>query len=120
MAEGMKGIVLVYAKILAGNKYSSRCSKRNVALAIANRSGSNSCCRIVTCSCDYFHILGETKLFRNLWLQGSHNLPALVNLRKLLFLHAADLQHFLRPAAVLHIKKQHTGCIRNICAEGSA
>ena len=52
------------------------------------------------CTSDNLYILREAKLFSNLWLQCSNNLPALINLRKLLLFHTADFHHFFRPAAV--------------------
>ena len=120
MAEGMKGIVLVHAEFFAGNKDSSWCSKRNVTLTITNRSGAHCRRCIIPCTCDYFHILRKSKFFCHLWLQGSYNFPALINLRKLLFCHAADFHHFPGPAAVLYIQKKHTRGIGNIRTEGAA
>ena len=108
VTEGMKGIVLIYTKILAGNKYRSGSTKGNIALSVTNSSSTNSCCRIVSSTSDNLNILREAKLFSNLWLQRSNNLPALINLRKLLLFHTADFHHFFRPAAILYIQKKHT------------
>ena len=41
----------------------------------------------------------------------THDLEALKQLRHLRFGNAADLQHFLRPALVLHVEQQHTGSV---------
>ena len=108
VTEGMKGIVLIYTKILAGNKYRSGSTKGNIALSVTNSSSTNSSCCIVSSTSDNLYILREAKLFSNLWLQRSNNLPALINLRKLLLFHTADFHHFFRPATILYIQKKHT------------
>ena len=117
MAERMECIIFIYAKILAGNKYSSGCSKRNIALSITNCTCSNSCCRVISGTCNNFYIFWESKFFCNFRFQSSYYFPALIQFRKLFFCDTADFQHFLWPATVLYIKQKHTGSIGNICAE---
>ena len=119
MAEGMQCIVFVNAEVFAGDEDGSGSSKGDVALSITNSSCSDCCCRIVACSCYDFDVCRESEFFCNFWFQCSDNFPAFVQFRKLFFLNVADLHHIFGPAAVLYVKKQHTGCIRNICAERS-
>ena len=48
MTERMKCVIFVHTKVLAGNKHSSGCSKRNITLTVTNCTCSYSSCRIVT------------------------------------------------------------------------
>ena len=111
--------MLVYSKCLAGDEDGSAGSQRNIASSVSYCSSSHSSCRIVTCSCYDFDICGETKFLCNFRFQCSNNFPALIQLRELFFFYITDFHHFFRPAAILYVQKQHSGCIRNICAEGS-
>ena len=54
---------------------------------------------------DHFHAFRQIQLLRDLRQQRSHHLITLIHLRQLLQAYAADLTHFLRPTAVLHIKQ---------------
>ena len=119
MAERMQCIVFVNTKVFTGNKDSSGSTKRNITLSVTNSSCSDSSCRIVTGTCYNFNVCWETKLFCHFRFQCTDNFPALIQLWKLFFFYITDFHHFFWPATILHIKKKHTGCIRNICAERS-
>jgi len=75
MTERMKCVIFVHTKVFTGNKHSSGCSKRNITLTVTNCTCSYSSCRIVTCTCNNFYILTESKFFRNLRFQSSYSLP---------------------------------------------
>jgi len=94
MTERMKCVIFVHTKVFTGNKHSSGCSKRNITLTVTNCTCSYSSCRIVTCTCNNFYILTESKFFRNLRFQSSYYFPTLIQFRKLLFCDSTDLQHF--------------------------
>ena len=90
----MKCIVSIHAEVLAGNKYSSGCSKGNITLSVTNCTGSYGSCCIITCTCNNLYIFTESKFFRNLRFQSSYYFPTLIQFRKLLFCDSTDLQHF--------------------------
>ena len=84
MTERMKCVIFVHTKVFTGNKHSSGCSKRNITLTVTNCTCSYSSCCIVTCTCNNFYILTESKFFRNLRFQSSYYFPTLIQFRKLL------------------------------------
>ena len=89
-----ENIVAIYAEFFRRNEDSSAGSQRNIASSVSYCSGSHSSCRIVTCTCNNFYILTESKFFRNLRFQSSYYFPTLIQFRKLLFCDSTDLQHF--------------------------
>ena len=59
MGESVKRIVAVYAELFTGNENGSGGSEGNIALAIADCSGSNSRCCIVSGSRSHFDVLRQ-------------------------------------------------------------
>ena len=114
MGKSMKRIEFIHTKFVGGNKDRTAGAQGDITHTVSHSAGANSSRRIVAAACCHLNILGDTELLRNFRKHRAYRLIAFINLRKLLFLNTADLAHFLRPAAILHIKQQHAGCIRHI------
>ena len=108
MGESMEGIVLVHPELFRGNKDGSAGSQGDVASSFSHCAGSHGGSRIVSGPCHYFYCFRDSKLGGYLRLHRAYRLIALIHLCHLLFPYAADLQHFLGPAAVFHIKQKHS------------
>ena len=66
MCKGMQCIILIYTKLLAGNKYRTTGSQRNRTLTVANCACTDSTgCIIARTGCDLYSIL-HTELFGQL------------------------------------------------------
>ena len=116
MCKSMKGIVLIHAKLIRGNKDRSTGSEGNVTHSVSNGSCSDCRCRIVTGACCHFNRRRNSKLLRNFFRNTANAFIAFIKLRKHFFRNTTDLTHFLRPLTVLHIQKKHTGSIGYIRA----
>ena len=108
--------MLVYAKCLTGNKDGSTGSKGDITSSVSDSSSSHCCCRIVTGTCYDFHCFREAQFFCHFRQNCSYNFITFKDLWYLRFSDTTDIQHFFRPAFILYIKDQHTGCIGYICA----
>ena len=60
MVKGMQGIVLIHAKLIAGNKNRSARSDGKIASSLPDCSGSNCGCRIIPGTCDDLHLCGKS------------------------------------------------------------
>lgn len=117
MTERMK-CVISSTKVFTGNKHSSGCSKRNITLTVTNCTCSYSSCRIVTCTCNNFYILTESKFFRNLRFQSSYYFPTLIQFRKLLFCDSTDLSSIsFDQQRFFTSRRSIPEAIRNICTK---
>ena len=114
MCKRMQGIVLIHTEMIRRDKNRSTGSQRNITHIIPNGSGSHSRCRIVSGSRRYHYIVRQSQCVCHLRQYAAHLFIAFIAGCQLIFAHAADLTHFLRPAAVLYIKQEHTGGIRYI------
>ena len=104
MGKGMQRIIFIHCKLIGGNKDRSARSERNIALTVSNCSGSHCCRRVIPCTCCYLYGFRQTEVLRDFGEQRADCLIAFIDLCKLFFMNTADLTHFFRPAAVLHIE----------------
>ena len=114
--KGVERIVFIHTEMLRRNENRSAGSQGNVAFSFPYGSCADRSRRVISGTGDHFHAFRQIQLLRDLRQQRSHHLITLIHLRQLLQAYAADLTHFLRPAAVLHIKQQHAGCVGHISA----
>ena len=111
MGKRMKRIVLIHPEMFTGDKDGSTCPKGDIAHPLTHSSGAHGRCRIVTRSRDDLHLLGKSEFTGHLRLQRAYHVVTLIEIRELISSDATELHHLFRPAAVFHIKKQHSGCI---------
>ena len=115
-----RGLALRADKMISGNEQCAGCSEGDIALALSDGSRSDRGCRIVSAARGDDDAVGQSQFLRDLTLQGSDLLIALVQLREHVLRDAADLAHLLRPAFILNIQKEHAGRIGVISTVGSA
>ena len=108
MGKGVERVIPVDAEFLRGDEYGAGGAQADVAAARAHNAGSHSGRGIVSCAGTDSHGFGNAKKLGDLRLHGADTFIAFEELRHLSFRDAADGEHFLRPAFVLNIQKQHT------------
>ena len=111
VGEGVQGIVRVHAELVRGDEDGSGGTQADIAAASTHGTSPHSSCGIVASARTDHDAFREANGFSYLRQERSYRLPALVELRELLFSHAADLAHLLAPTFVFHIKKKHPGSI---------
>ena len=107
--KGMKRIVRVDAKFVGRNEDRAGRAEREIAPACADRTRADRRRSVVACTGHDFDRFRKTQRMRRFLREPAHDRKAFKQLRHLAFGNAADLQHFLRPALVLHIEQQHPG-----------
>ena len=111
MRKGMQRILRIHGIFIRRDKDRSAGSQGNVAVAVANRTGTDRCCRIVAGTCDHLDVCRQPQFCCHIVLQCADHLIAFKDLCQPLLLYAADLTHLLGPFTVLYIKQKHTGSI---------
>ena len=109
--KGMKRIVRVDAKFVGRNEDRPGRAEREIAPACADRTRADRRRSVVACTRHDLDRFRKAKCLCRLFCQRADDLEALKQLRHLAFGNAANLQHFLRPALVLHVEQQHTGSV---------
>ena len=111
VGEAVQGVLLVDAERIAGDEHRARCAQGNIALTAAHRAAADSRSGVIARARANDHISRQAQRLGGFGSQRADGLPALKQLRQLGFLHAADVQHFLAPAFVLHVQQQHARCV---------
>ena len=109
--KGMKRIVRVDAKFVGRNEDRPGRTEREIAPACADRTRADRRRSVVACTGHDLDRFQKAKCLCRLFCQRADDLEAFKQLRHLAFRNAANLQHFLRPALVLHVEQQHTGSV---------
>ena len=107
--KGMKRIVRVDAKFVGRNEDRPGRAERNIAPACADRTRADRRRSVVACTGHDLDRLRQPQRLRRFLREPAHDRKAFKQLRHLAFGNAANLQHFLRPALVLHVEQQHPG-----------
>ena len=111
MGEAVQGVLLVYAKGIARDKYRARCAQGYIAFAAAHGPAADSRRCVIARACADDHVRRQAQLGSSFGGQRTHWLPALKQLRQLGFVYAADLQHFPAPTFVFNVQQQHARSI---------
>ena len=116
MGKGMQGIEFIHSELLGGDKNGSTGTKGNVTHTLSNCACSHRCCRIITGACRHLDGCGNAEFLCDFFFHRTHTFIAFKQLWQHIHTDAADLTHFLGPAAILYIKEQHTGSVGYIRA----
>ena len=119
MGKGMQRIVFIHTKMLTGNENCSGSPQRNIAFAFSHCTCSHCRCCIIAGTGNNFYIFRKAQFLCDFLFQCTHHFIALIKLWQHFSCNTADIKHFLRPAAMLHIHQKHTGCIGHICTEST-
>ena len=112
MVEGMQAVVGIHSEMVGGDKEGSAGTEGNIALALADRSGTDRGGRVVARAGGYDNLLRDAELSRNFRLDAAGRLIAFKQLWQHADADTADPGHLRGPAFVFHIQKQHAGRIR--------
>ena len=111
VGKGVQGVIGVDAEFVGRDEDRAGRTKRDVAAAVSHRARADRRRGVVTCARHDLDRFRKAKCLCRLFCQRADDLEALKQLRHLRFGNAANLQHFLRPALVLHVEQQHTGSV---------
>ena len=111
VCKGMQRILRIYGILIRRDEDRSAGSQGDVAVAVAYRTGTDRCCRIVAGTRDHLDICGQSQFRSHVTAQASDHFITFKDLRQPFLLHAADLAHLLGPLTVLYVKQKHTGSI---------
>ena len=108
VGKGVQRVIGVDAKFVGRDEDRPGRAERDIAAARADCVGADRRRGVVTCARHDLDRFRKAERLCRFLRQCADDLEALKELRHLRFGNAADLQHFLRPALVLDIQKQHT------------
>ena len=111
MGKGMEAVAGIHTEFLGRDEHRAGGAKADIAAAIAYGSGANGGSGIIACACADLHSIGKTQRLCHLGQKAADGLPAFKEPGHLGFAHAAEGEHFLAPALMLHIQQEHTGGI---------
>ena len=95
MGKCVQGIIFIHAEVFRGNKDCAACPQRDVAHAVAYRTGTYCRRRIIPCARYNLYGLRQFEFLRELRFQCPNHFITLKYLRKLFFPYAADIHHLL-------------------------
>ena len=116
VGKAVQGVLLVYAKSIAGDKHRTRRAKRNIALAAAHSPAAHRCGSVVARTRADYYIGGQTQRLGGVGGQRADRLPAFKQFGQLGFAHTAEVQHLAAPAFMLYVQQKHTRSVRVIGA----
>ena len=116
MSEGVERIVGINTEFLRRDKHGAGSSEGNVASTFTDHTSAHRSSGIVTCTGADFDRSGNTQFCCNIRVNSADAVVAFVQPRHLGFCDTADGEHFLAPALVAYIQKQHAGGIGIIAA----
>ena len=111
VGKSVKRIVGVNAEFVGRNEDRPGRAEREIAPACADRTRADRRRSVVACTGHDLDRLRQPQRLRRFLRELAHDRKAFKQLRHLAFGNAANLQHFLRPAFVLHVEQQHTGSV---------
>ena len=107
VGKGVEGVVGVHPKLSAGDEDGARGAQGDVAGPVSHCAGAHGGGGVVPRAGAHLHLGGEPQLGGDVGLQGANRLIALKELGHLVLREAAQVQHLLGPALVLHVQQQH-------------
>ena len=116
MGKCMERIVGINAELVSGDEDGAGSAQGDVAAACAHNAGTHSSSGVVAGAAHHLCGSGDAQCGSHFGQDSAYHFIAFVQAGHLLFGNAADLQHFLAPALVLHVQQQHTGSIGIVTA----
>ena len=104
----------VCAEGSGGNEQGTACAQGDIAAALPHHAGTHGRGGVVAGSGDDLDGHWQTKFCGDFRKYRADYFITFKELRHLSFLHAADIQHLLRPAPMFDVQQQHAACIGEI------
>ena len=111
MGKGMEGVVGIHSELFRGNKHGAGGTQADVAATLSHHAGADSGSGVIAGTGGNLNGGGNAQSGGDFRLYGTDTLVAFEELGHLRFRDAAEVQHFLAPALMLHVQQQHAGGI---------